>query len=258
MKTRRRWTVGAAALVGFALTGCMTFEATLPGTLDMRKELAKPQDAPLEPARPAFGDLDDSFFEGFVMTESTDAPTSGEYINPEPAAGGEVQTPAAPKDATLYRRVMRQWFIIGLFPILADPDLVTTDLKAELSQPGSKATSLRVTSGMDLIDLGRALIAQIGGMILGIPGLLALVPTRTTEVIGYVEKTAAPAATAPPVETVPATPETPATPEGTTTPEGTAPDATPATPAAPVTPSAPSLPDAPVTSQGTGGSDASK
>lgn len=208
------------------LSGCMTFETTMPGVLDLRAELAKPQDAPVEPKRPAFGDTDDSYFEGFVLSESTDQPTQGEYVKPVQAAAGEWSTPPMPQGAAIYRRVMRQWFIIGLFPILADPAAVTSDLKAELATPGTRVTSIRVTSGMDLIDFGRAVVAQVFSWT-GVLGLLSLVPTRTTEVIAYVERAPAkPQALPVPVD-APAPSPVPATPPGPapTGPVPTQPDA---------------------------------
>ncbi|MFH1808898.1 MAG: hypothetical protein ABIJ09_09140 [Pseudomonadota bacterium] len=233
----RRRSLVQVAVLGSSLSllfGCMTFETTMPGVLDMRAELAKPQDAPVEPKRPAFGDMDDSYFEGFVLTEATDQPTQGEYVKPTQAKVGEWATPAKPADAEIYRRVLRQWFIIGLFPILADPAAVTTDLKAELATPGTRITNVRVTSGMDLIDFGRAVVAQLFSWT-GIVGLLSLVPTRTTEVIAYVERAPAspqalPSPVAPPS---PAIPPTPVAPPPGPTPTGPV----PSQPDAPLAPS---------------------
>ena len=121
--------VAAVALAASLLTGCMTFETTLPGTLDLRGALAQPADAPLEPKRPAFADGGDSYNEGWVFTESIDKPTKGEYVVPKEPVSGQFVTPAAPAGSTVYRRVLRQWFIIGLIPILADPQKVTSDLR---------------------------------------------------------------------------------------------------------------------------------
>ena len=179
-----------ALLLGALTTGCMTFETTLPGTLDLRAAMAQPQDAPLEPKRPAFGDLGDSFFEGFVLANSTDKPTKGEYAIPREPLAGQFVTPPVPAGGTVYRRVLRQWFIIGLFPILADPANITADLQRELTAPGAKASHLRIASGADLIDFGRAVVANVFSWT-GVLGLLGLVPTRTTEVVAYLSKPAA-------------------------------------------------------------------
>lgn len=213
-----RWLMsGASAAVVLAAilsTGCMTFETTLPGTLDLRGALAQPSDAPLEPKRPAFAEGGDSYNEGMVFTESTDKPTKGEYVVPKEPVSGQFVTPAAPTGSAVYRRVLRQWFIIGLIPILADPQKVTDDLKTELAKPGAKATHIRITSGNDLLDDIRAAIGYALSWT-GIIGLLNLVPTRTTEVVAYVSsapEAAAPAPTPPPVDAPPAVPPPPVTP----------------------------------------------
>ncbi|MBN2360679.1 MAG: hypothetical protein JXR83_14580 [Deltaproteobacteria bacterium] len=235
-----RWLMsGAGAAVVLAaslLTGCLTFETTLPGTLDLRGALAQPQDAPLEPKRGAFADGGDSYNEGMVFTESTDKPTTGEYVVPKEPVSGQFVTPAAPAGSTVYRRVLRQWFILGLIPILANPDNVTSDLRTELSKPGAKATHIRISSGADLLDLGRMVVGIILSPI-AIGGLLQAVPTRTTEVIAYVMT--APETTAPAPVAAPVPPDTPAAPE-TPAPIDTgamkkAPPANPGAPDKPVT-----------------------
>lgn len=229
-----RWTGGGLLLSALVATGCMTFEATMPGTLDMRKELALAQDAPMEPFRPAFASMDDSYFEGFVFGASTDAPTKGEYIAPRPAEPGRYVTPEAPANATIYRRLLRQWVILGLFPVGPSPEDITADLKAELESPGARASNIRITSGSDLVEaLKTFVVAPCLSPVLGIGGLIQLVPTRTTEVTAFIEKPNAPAPAADPLPTgteliePPPVPDTnqPATPEkaapGKATPEKT-------------------------------------
>ena len=177
---RRIVPVVAAAGTLSLVTACMTFETPLPGTLDLRTPLALPQDEQVEPKRPAFGD--DGIYEGFVLTEEAAPPTSGDYASPQ--AGTEV-----------YRRVMRQWFIIGLFPILADPGLVTSELETELAKPGTKATQIRITSGFDLVEFGRLLCLSP----IPVVQLVNLAPGRVTEVAAFIEGGGAEAATPTPM-----------------------------------------------------------
>ena len=159
---------------------CMTMQTELPGVLDLRQDLAKAQDQDLEPKEPAFGRSDHSFLQGLTLSNSSEMPTQGHYKHPEPPENRSVLAPKV--HTSQYRRIIRQWFLLGLFPIAGDQGLFAADMQSELSIPGSHLRKIRISSGQDIPEHFFRYIPVVGP-------LLALAPTRTTEVVAYIDQT---------------------------------------------------------------------
>lgn len=169
--------IGLVALL-FPLS-CMTMQTELPGILDLRQDLTKPADQPLEPKEPGLGRSDQSFLQGFTLSSSNETPTQGKYQHPE---APEHRSALAPKVHTsLYRRVVRQWFLVNLIPVAGDQGLFAADMQTELSIPGSHLRKIRITSGQDIAAHLFPLIPFVGG-------ISQFVPTRTTEVVAYIDQ----------------------------------------------------------------------
>lgn len=160
------------------LSGCMTMETQLPGVVDLRQSLNQTEAQPAEPQEPAFGRADNSFMQGITLTSSRDLPTQGRYSELAPPADLKQ---AKAMHSSVYRRVIRQWFLIGVLPIAGDQGLFAADIAATLSTPGTSLREIRVSSGYDLLHNLLPLVPAIGS-------IANLVPSRTTEVVAVVDQ----------------------------------------------------------------------